>query len=259
MEYINSLENSTIKKIKKLKNRKYREIEKKFLAEGHKFLDFEYLPEIIIINNNILENKNIIEKINQIDCRKIVIDDKIFSQLSSQENSQGVILVYSFCESDIKKIGDDIVVLDKIQDPGNLGTIIRAVDAVGLKDIVLTKGSVDCYNEKVVRSSMGSIFNLNIIYLEEEEILDYLKKNNYKMIVTALEEKSIPYTNMKLEGKNAIIFGSEGNGVSKNILSHGDEVVIIPIYGSAESLNVAMASGIILYKFRELKLCKGCQ
>lgn len=256
MEYINSLENSTIKKIKKLKNRKYRELEKKFLAEGHKFLDFKYLPEIIIINNDILENENIMNKVNGVDCRKIVVDDRIFSQLSSQENSQGIILVYSFCESDINKINDDVVVLDKIQDPGNLGTIIRVVDAVGLKDIILTKGSVDCYNEKVVRSSMGSIFNLNIIYLDEEELLGYLTRNNYKLIVTALEENSISYTDIKVEEKNAIVFGSEGNGVSSSFLKLANEVVMIPIYGSAESLNVAMASGIMLYKFKELKLKK---
>lgn len=256
MEYINSLENSTIKKIKKLKNRKYRELEKKFLAEGHKFLDFKYLPEIIIINNDILENENIMNKVNGVDCRKIVVDDRIFSQLSSQENSQGIILVYSFCESDINKINDDVVVLDKIQDPGNLGTIIRVVDAVGLKDIILTKGSVDCYNEKVVRSSMGSIFNLNIIYLDEEELLGYLTRNNYKLIVTALEENSISYTDINVEEKNAIVFGSEGNGVSSSFLKLANEVVMIPIYGSAESLNVAMASGIMLYKFKELKLKK---
>lgn len=256
MEYINSLENLTIKKIKKLKNRKYRELEKKFLAEGHKFLDFKYLPEIIIINNDILENENIMKKVNSVDCRKIVVNDRIFSQLSSQENSQGVILVYSFCESDISKINDDVVVLDKIQDPGNLGTIIRVVDAVGLKDIILTKGSVDCYNEKVVRSSMGSIFNLNIIYLDEEELLGYLTRNNYKLIVTALEENSISYTDIKVEEKNAIVFGSEGNGVSPSFLKLANEVVMIPIYGSAESLNVAMASGIMLYKFKELKLKK---
>ena len=154
------------------------------------------------------------------------------------------------------KINDDVVVLDKIQDPGNLGTIIRVVDAVGLKDIILTKGSVDCYNEKVVRSSMGSIFNLNIIYLDEEELLGYLTRNNYKLIVTALEENSISYTDIKVEEKNAIVFGSEGNGVSSSFLKLANEVVMIPIYGSAESLNVAMASGIMLYKFKELKLKK---
>lgn len=254
MEFINSLENMTIKKIKKLKQKKYREREKKFIAEGHKFLDFNYLPEIIVISEEVLDNTVIMKKIESLSCRKIIVDKRIFSQLSSQENSQGVILVYSFCNSSLESIKDDIVVLDKIQDPGNLGTIIRIVDAVGLRDIILTKGSVDCYNEKVVRSSMGSIFNLNIVYLSEEETIEYLEKNGYQIVVTALDKNSISYTDMEVKNKNAIVFGSEGNGVSVNFIKKANKIVMIPIYGTAESLNVAIASGVMLYKFKEIKV-----
>ncbi|MSS60450.1 TrmH family RNA methyltransferase [Fusobacterium sp. FSA-380-WT-2B] len=252
MEFINSLDNSTIKKIKKLKQRKYREEEKKFLAEGRKFLDFTYTPDLIILKENFEDFENITTKLERFDCRKIVVNDKIFKDLTSQENSQGVILVYPYCETNIGKINNNIIVLDKIQDPGNLGTIIRAADAAGFKDIILTKGSVDCYNEKCVRSSMGSIFNMNIVYMEELQLIQFLKEKKYKFLVTALENNSIEYTDITLSEKNAIIFGSEGNGVSDNFLKVADETVIIPIYGSAESLNVAMASGIILYKVREL-------
>ena len=252
MEFINSLDNSTIKKIKKLKQRKYREEEKKFLAEGRKFLDFTYTPDLIILKENFEDFENITTKLERFDCRKIVVNDKIFKDLTSQENSQGVILVYPYCETNIGKINNNIIVLDKIQDPGNLGTIIRAADAAGFKDIILSKGSVDCYNEKCVRSSMGSIFNMNIVYMEELQLIQFLKEKKYKFLVTALENNSIEYTDITLSEKNAIIFGSEGNGVSDNFLKVADETVIIPIYGSAESLNVAMASGIILYKVREL-------
>lgn len=252
MEFINSLDNSTIKKIKKLKQRKYREEEKKFLAEGRKFLDFTYTPDLIILKENFEDFENITTKLERFDCRKIVVNDRIFKELTSQENSQGVILVYPYCETNIEKINNNIIVLDKIQDPGNLGTIIRVADAAGFKDIILTKGSVDCYNEKCVRSSMGSIFNMNIVYMEELQLIQFLKEKKYKFLVTALENNSIEYTDITLSEKNAIIFGSEGNGVSDNFLKVADETVIIPIYGSAESLNVAMASGIILYKVREL-------
>lgn len=252
MEFINSLDNSTIKKVKKLKQRKYREEEKKFLAEGRKFLDFTYTPDLIILKENFEDFENITTKLERFDCRKIVVNDKIFKDLTSQENSQGVILVYPYCETNIGKINNNIIVLDKIQDPGNLGTIIRAADAAGFKDIILSKGSVDCYNEKCVRSSMGSIFNMNIVYMEELQLIQFLKEKKYKFLVTALENNSIEYTDITLSEKNAIIFGSEGNGVSDNFLKVADETVIIPIYGSAESLNVAMASGIILYKVREL-------
>ena len=252
MEFINSLDNSTIKKIKKLKQRKYREEEKKFLAEGRKFLDFTYTPDLIILKENFEDFENITTKLERFDCRKIVVNDRIFKELTSQENSQGVILIYPYCETNIEKINNNIIVLDKIQDPGNLGTIIRVADAAGFKDIILSKGSVDCYNEKCVRSSMGSIFNMNIVYMEELQLIQFLKEKKYKFLVTALENNSIEYTDITLNEKNAIIFGSEGNGVSDNFLKAADETVIIPIYGSAESLNVAMASGIILYKVREL-------
>lgn len=252
MEFINSLDNSTIKKVKKLKQRKYREEEKKFLAEGRKFLDFTYTPDLIILKENFEDFENITTKLERFDCRKIVVNDRIFKELTSQENSQGVILVYPYCETNIEKINNNIIVLDKIQDPGNLGTIIRVADAAGFKDIILSKGSADCYNEKCVRSSMGSIFNMNIVYMEELQLIHFLKEKKYKFLVTALENNSIEYTDITLNEKNAIIFGSEGNGVSDNFLKAADETVIIPIYGSAESLNVAMASGIILYKVREL-------
>ena len=253
MEFISSLENNTIKRIKKLKQRKYREEEKRFLAEGRKFLDFDYQPELIILKENFEEIENINNKLEKFDCRKIVVNDKIFKELTSQENSQGVILVYPYCSSDIEDLKNNIVVLDKVQDPGNLGTIIRVADAAGFRDIILTKGSVDCYNEKCVRSSMGSIFNMNIIYMEESTLINYLREKKFKLHITALEKNSIEYTQMTLANKNAVVFGSEGNGVSEEFLKSADETVIIPIYGSAESLNVAIASGIILYKVKELE------
>lgn len=252
MDYINSLENNTIKKIKKLKIKKYREDEQLFIAEGRKFLDFIFEPELIIFRENYEISKDIEVKLENFQCRKIIVSEKVFAQLTSQENSQGVIIIYPYIKGTIHKLQKNIVVLDRIRDPGNLGTIIRVADAAGFKDILLTKGSADCYNEKVVRSSMGSILNMNILYMEEDELVDFLKKEGYKIEVTALDKDSVSYTQMKLSEKNAIVFGSEGDGVSQNFLKACDEKVIIPIYGIAESLNVAMASGIILYKTKEI-------
>ena len=160
--------------------------------------------------------------------------------------------LYRLTEGKKDALSSNLVILDGVSDPGNLGTILRISDAAGFNDIILTKGSADCYNEKVVRSSMGSIFNLNILYMEKDELLIYLKEHNYKIYTTALDKTSIQYTDMILSEKNAFIFGNEGNGVSELFLKNCDNKIIIPIYGTAESLNVAMASGIILYKTREL-------
>lgn len=251
MEFISSSENSVIKKLKKLKQKKYRDEEGLFLAEGRKFLDFEENPEYILLKDEVVQNYS--AKIEKFSCKKIAVPEKIFNQLTSQENSQGILLVYRKKDFFLSEVEGDVVVLDKVQNPGNLGTIFRVIDACGLKNIILIKGSVDCYNEKVIRSTMGSIFNLNIIHLTEEECAKFLLEKKYNILVTALDKNSIPYTDMKLSEKNAIIFGSEGDGVSQKFLDISTEKLIIPIYGSAESLNVAIASGIILYKFIEMK------
>jgi TrmH family RNA methyltransferase len=236
------------KKIKKLKAKKYRDLEKLYLAEGRKFLEFKELPEMIIFREGISDD--VIDMAEHHICKKIMLNEKLFKELTSQESSQGVIICYKSKIKELNELEDNIVVLNKVSDPGNLGTIIRVSDAAGFKDIILTKGSVDCYNDKTVRSSMGSILNVNIHYIEEEKLVGFLKDREYKIISTALEKDSIDYTKMKLQEKNAFIFGNEGDGISKNIIANSDEKVIIPIYGGAESLNVAMATGIILYEVR---------
>ncbi|MGL5049976.1 MAG: TrmH family RNA methyltransferase [Fusobacteriaceae bacterium] len=252
MEKIISSENSTFKKLKKLKNKKYREEFQLFLAEGRKFLDFDTIPEFIVFKEGV--EKDFSEKIEKFEnvSRTIILEEKLFKELTAQETSQGVILVYKHKKNDLTNLNKNIVILDRVADPGNLGTIIRLCDAAGFKDILLVKGSADIYNEKVVRSSMGSILSMNLIYLEEHNILDLVKKMDYQLLVTALDSTSIPYTSLKLKDKNAIVFGSEGSGVSDNFLQAANEKVIIPIYGSAESLNVGVASGIMLYKVREI-------
>jgi TrmH family RNA methyltransferase len=248
MNLISSKENSFYKLLKKLKQRKYREKEELFLAEGIKFLELQKEPEYLVIE----EGKEAEIKIpDNLIYKTYILNKKLFKEISYQENSQGLILVYKYNKSLLDEIGNNIIVLDRVQDPGNLGTIIRIVDAAGFKDIFLIKGSADIYNEKTVRSSMGSIFSINIVYMEEMELMDFLKEKGYKMIVTALEDDTIDYDKMGLSQKNAIIFGNEGRGVSDVIINKSDEKIKIPLYGSAESLNVAIATGIILYKVRE--------
>lgn len=250
MEKITSKENQLFKKLMKLKMKKYREKEGMFLAEGRKFLYFLESPELIILKDEISDTYS--ELVNKFECKKIVLEGKLFKELSSQENSQGIIVVYPIKKRNLV-LNQDIVILNNISDPGNLGTILRIVDAVGLKNVILTKGSVDCYNEKVVRSSMGSILTLNILYMEEEILIELLKREGYKIFATSLRKDSIEYTDMNLEEKNAYIFGNEGNGVSDELIDIADEKVIIPIEGTAESLNVSIATAIILYEMRRIK------
>jgi RNA methyltransferase, TrmH family len=245
---IASKDNALFKKIKKLKSRKYRESEMLFIAEGFKFLEFDIKPEIIAVNEE--KEHSLAHFLNNEEY--VIFPNSMFNEISSQENSQGIILVYKYKENKLNGQENSIVVIDRVQDPGNLGTIIRTADAAGFKDIILIEGTTDIYSEKCVRSSMGSIFNVNLYFLKEEEFIKFSKENGYNIISTALDEKSINYDKMKICEKNCIIFGNEGNGISQKILEKSNELVIIPIYGKAESLNVAVAAGITLYKLREL-------
>ena len=138
--------------------------------------------------------------------------------------------------------------LDDIQDPGNLGTILRTVDSIGLKQIIVSNKTADAYNPKVVRSTMGAIFRVNIIKVNDlEETLKQIKKHKYKTVVT------IPQTNKTIYeinyNKKAIIIGNEANGVKEEIIKKADEKVNIPMPGKAESLNASVATGIVLYEY----------
>lgn len=245
---IASRENPLFKKIKKLKQRKYRESEMLFIAEGFKFLEFDIKPEIIAVN----EEKEHSLAPFLVEREYIVLPQSLFNEISSQENSQGIILVYKYEINKLNGNEKNIVVIDRVQDPGNLGTIVRTADAAGFSDIILIEGTTDIYSEKCVRSSMGSIFNVKPCFLNEEEFLDFANSNGYNIISTALNEKSINYEKMSIVEKNCIVFGNEGNGISETILNLSNELIIIPIYGKAESLNVSVAAGVTLYKWREL-------
>lgn len=245
---ISSRSNEIFKKIKKLKQKKYRDIEKQFLAEGDKFLNYEKNIVNYIINEEYYEKYK-----EKIDLDKLIILTKeLFNEISSHENSQGVIIVYNYNYSNVNKFKNTVIVLDKIQDPGNIGTIIRTADAIGVHDFIMIKGTGDIYNEKTVRATMGSIFKINCVYFEEDEAVNNLINNNYNIIATTLSDKSINYDKMILSNKNAIIFGNEGNGISKFIQENSNYLIKIPIIGDAESLNVSVAAGVILYKYLNL-------
>ncbi len=250
---VSSKNNEFFKNIKKLKMKKYRDEECVFLAEGLKFLDLDVKPETIILREGTEISKEYDDKFSGV--KKFIMNEILFKEISSQENSQGIIIVYNKPKTKIENIGKFVLVLDEIQDPGNIGTIIRTMDAAGLKDLIIIKGSADIYSEKVIRSTMGSIFSVNSIYMEKEECLEFLKKENYTIISTALEKDSLIYNKAELRNiKTVVVFGNEGNGVSREFIENSDYKIMIPIYGKAESLNVAVACGIILYKFKEMNL-----
>ena len=179
----------------------------------------------------------------------IYVTEKVFSVITDVTNPQGILAVIGK-NTDINEIDYNqnlFLVLDNIQDPGNMGTILRTADSINLKQIIVSKGTADCYNPKVVRSTMGAIFRVKVIECEDlKKVVKEMKKRKIKVYATDLQtDKSIYDVDYK---KSAIVIGNEANGVSKELLEIADEKIRIPMIGKTESLNAAVATGIILYE-----------
>ena len=239
MEIIKSLENKKIKNLAKLLIKKYRDQEDIFLVNGeHLVLEAyknKYLQEIICTEDTNLS----------LDIPTTYVTYEIIKKLSEAKTPQTIIGVCKKIKE--KNIGNKILLLDDIQDPGNLGTIIRSSVAFHIDTIVLSPKTVDLYNDKVLRSSEGMIFNINIIKRDLPSFTEELKKKNYKIYGTNVNGGKV-VSNINLEKQYAIIVGNEGRGVDNNLLNMCDEHFYIPMDESCESLNVGVATSIILYE-----------
>ena len=263
MQLITSKDNEIVKHIKKLSDKKYRDQNNCYIVEGIKLVEEAIKEEAQIEKIIICEestktseiSKSLMYEIAKHDC--IYVTEKIFKSLTQVMNPQGILAVIKKNQerSLIKYDEDIIVALDDIQDPGNLGTILRTVDSVGLKQLIVSKGTADVYNPKVVRSSMGAIFRVEVIEVEDlKETIKMIKRNNYDLLVTSLQTNSSIYEINY--NKKVIVIGNEANGVSKEIQDMADLKAKIPMIGTTESLNVSVATGIILYEYVRQKLTK---
>jgi TrmH family RNA methyltransferase len=255
---ITSPSNPIIKKVKNLYRRKERWKNKLFLIEGIKLveecIDNNY-PISNIIYSEELFNANggydLFEKIKFYD-QLIQIPGKLYKEISDMDNPQGILAVATFKVNYIEdiniKVNPFLLLLDRVQDPGNMGTIIRTADAFGINGIIVTEGCVDIYNPKVVRSTMGSIFRIPVFHESDGvNIIKKLKKEGVKIYSTSLEG-SYYIQNTNFKESCMLIIGNESKGVSKSLHLMADELIKIPMIGEAESLNAAVASSIIMYE-----------
>lgn len=289
MQVISSKDNEIIKNIRKLKEKKYRDLENAYLIEGIKIVkeaiaENAKIKQIVMcedFTDNVELDKDTLYELARHNL--IYVTRNIMDSLSDVKTPQGIIGVVEkskrFAEEDndenksknnidaetnmlgnktgiepkVDYTQDIIIALDGVQDPGNLGTIIRTADSANLNQIIISKTSADPYNPKVVRSTMGAIFRVNII--ETENIVEELKKaqeNGFKVMVTALDSSESIY---KTEfNKKVIVIGNEANGVSKEVQSIADEKVKIPMLGKTESLNASIAAGIMIYEYVRRKI-----
>ncbi|MCI8654703.1 MAG: RNA methyltransferase [Clostridia bacterium] len=261
-QLITSKDNETIKHIKKLSEKKYRDEKQQYIIEGIKIVEEAIqekveIEEIVICQESIGKGEipeTLIRKIENHPYKCTYASEKVFKTLTQVTNPQGIIAVIRKENvTDIKYSEDIIVVLDNVQDPGNLGTILRTVDSIGLKQLIVSKGTADIYNPKVVRSTMGAIFRVKVLEKENlKEAIEEMRQHQYKLVATSLQtEKEIYDINYD---KKIIVMGNEANGVERVIQDIADERVKIPMLGKTESLNVSIATGIILYEYVRQKI-----
>ena len=261
MQVITSKDNELVKHIRKLKDKKYRDESNEFIIEGTNLIEEAVkekakIKKVIICEDTTKTYEmptNIRLEIAKYEC--IYVSEKIFNLITQVTNPQGIMAIVEKTakEDEIDYTQDLIVMLDDIQDPGNLGTILRTIDSIGLKQIIVSKETADAFNPKVVRSTMGAIFRIKII--ESENLIDTIKnikKHHFKLIVTSLQTDNTIYDINY--NKKIIVIGNEGNGVSKEIQDMADEKIKIPMLGKTESLNASVATGIVLYEYVRQKL-----
>ena len=263
LEKITSVSNSKIKFVNSLQQKNVRLKENLFLCEGLRLcetaIDSRFEIQTAFVTRKMLDDsrgKSLVEKLNDRICFEV--SEQVFRKISETDNPQGILFVMKIPSQriDSKKILDRknalIVCLDRIQDPGNLGTILRTSLAVGVDGIFLLDGSVDIYSGKAIRSSMGAIFRLpNIVNISRDE---FLKITDGRNVFATSANASEKYFDVDFSNETILVFGNEANGIDSQILDRSKKISI-PMKNSVESLNVAVSASIILYEvFRQKEL-----
>lgn len=179
------------------------------------------------------------------------VTENILRRLADTETPQGIIAIISYTLKNLTEISFRsvplLVVLDGIQEPGNLGTMIRTADSAGADAVIILKGTCDPFMQKTLRATAGSIFNIPIVYARTEELLEWLKTKKIRLTATAVDSK-ISLFDADLKTGIAFVFGNEAHGISREIHKNADLLLKIPIFGKAESLNVSASAAICLYE-----------
>ena len=232
---ITSLQNKQIIEFGKLKQKKYRDIENKFIVEGDHLIKEANKANKIVYTIGLDESYD------------YEVTKDILNKLSSQVSGTNEIAIVE--KLDERKVKGNVVILDNIQDPGNLGTIIRSAVAFNIDTIILSDTCVDLYNEKTIRSSEGMLFHINILRRKLASAIDELKKDGYVIYATTVDGQG----NFDNDKKIAFVIGNEGNGISDEILKLCDKNITIKMNEKCESLNAGVCASILMYKIGELK------
>lgn len=247
MKEITSSQNNLVKQWRKLiDKKKEREQTGQFIVEGFHLVE-EAMKEGLAIH--VMMTEDVVTPFSLNDVETILITEEIAKLLAETETSQ---MIFAHCkkkQSSLDEVqGKRFLLIDAVQDPGNVGTMIRTADAAGVDGIILGKGSADAYNSKTLRAAQGSHFHVPIIQMDLQEAVEQLQARHVPVLATGWTEQAINYREVETKSF-AIIVGNEGSGVATHLLEMSDEVIYIPMPGRAESLNVGIATGILLFHF----------
>lgn len=257
MKEIQSTKNELIKKIKKLHKKKYRQEAGEYLLEGYHLVEEAVknqvrLPMIFVSKKSWTEKQAFFSnyRIEEATEQLFLVSEEVLATLADSPSPQGIVAVAKIPKEEVTNVTGGWLLLDNIQDPGNVGTMIRTADAAGLTGVILGKGTADLYSSKVLRSTQGSQFHLTVVSQPLEEIISQFKASEIPIYGTELNPAAIAYNRVAPTQDFALIMGNEGQGVDKDLLVQTDQNLYIPLLGAAESLNVGVATGIILYHLR---------
>jgi TrmH family RNA methyltransferase len=259
MDVIRSKDNNKIKYVRSLYTKKCRDEENAFIVEGIKFV-YEAIREnahiMYLILSEIALAKEEVKELYYLSkesgAETVICDDNVFNFSADTINSQGVLAVIKR-KNNTETVGDYkfAILCDRIQDPGNLGTIIRTADAFGPAVVILNKGCVDAYNPKVVRASAGAIFRVTFVHSDsDKEVINSLINLGFKIISTVVNS-DYSFDDIENSEKICVVIGNEGQGVSQEIVNNSHMSITIKMTGRAESLNASIAAGISIYEIRK--------
>ena len=246
---ITSAQNEYIKRIAKLKEKKHRDEAGLFIAEGEHLVEMALLSdfaiETLIMSDDYYENGA-----DKFSSDTVVVPKELFLKISDAKTPQGVMAVVRTPKNENESISGKFIYCDNLQDPGNIGTIIRTADAFSFDGVILSDGCCDVFSPKTIRSSQGSLFNIKIITGKDISFLKDAQKSGVTVTSTALYGDCVSIRDMKICDTQIFVIGNEGSGVSREILDISDEIAYIPMTGKAESLNAGVASSILMYEVK---------
>lgn len=250
MREISSKDNKIFRLCEQLSHKKYRDKLGLYLIEGENLLEEAVKNGAAI--KTVLMCRDYRGSLFGTEDKAFCLSDKLFEQLAQTETTQGIMAIVEKPELSpdlfLNRGGGNFIVLDRLQDPGNIGTILRTADAAGYELAIVMKGTADVFSPKAVRAATGSLFRMPVVFMDSvDELMEFTRAAGKKLVATCFDTDRY-YYDENLKGNIALIIGNEGSGISRELIECSDLKIKIPMHGNIESLNASVAAGILMYE-----------